>query len=331
MAQPPREPQHVLSQTPNMHRVAIVACDNVVPFDLSTPLEIFGRARLASGARAYEVRVCAPSRRVRAQAFTLELRHGLSALARADTIIVAGVEDIAAPVPPALVRALRRAAARGARIASVCSGAFVLAATGLLDGRRATTHWLATDALARAFPAVQVDANVLYVDEGRLLSSAGAAAAFDLCLHMIRCDHGASVAAGAARLSVMPLERDGGQSQFITRPAPSAPGSSLDGVLAWLNEHARQPLTLPRIAKRAAMSVRTFNRRFREQTGVTPLRWLLRARVRHAQGLLERTDQPIERVATDSGFGSVTAFREQFRRVVGTSPTRYRSAFRSRQ
>ncbi|MET0413761.1 MAG: helix-turn-helix domain-containing protein, partial [Polyangiaceae bacterium] len=150
------------------------------------------------------------------------------------------------------------------------------------------------------------------------------------CLHMVRCDHGASVAAAAARVSVMPLERDGGQSQFIERPAPTPSGSSLHGVLAWLDEHAHQRLTLPRIAKRAAMSVRTFNRRFLEQTGLTPLRWLLRARVRHAQGLLERTDHAIERVATEAGFGSVTAFREQFRRLLGTSPTRYRSAFRSR-
>lgn len=314
-----------------MHRVVIVACEGVVPFDLATPLEIFGRARLASGAPAYDVRVCAPSRRIRAQSFTLELRHGLGALSRADTVIVAGVEDIAAAVPVALVRALVRAAARGARIASVCSGTFVLAATGLLDGRRATTHWLATEALARAFPKVHVDPNVLYVDEGCLLSSAGAAAAFDLCLHMIRRDHGVSVAAAAARVSVMPLERDGGQSQFIERPPPSAPSTSLHGVLAWLNEHAHQPLTLPRMAQRAAMSVRTFNRHFRQQTGVTPLRWLLRARVRHAQSLLERTDHAIERVATEAGFGSVTAFREQFRRLVGTSPSGYRGAFRSRQ
>jgi transcriptional regulator GlxA family with amidase domain len=313
-----------------MRRVAIVACDDVVPFDLSAPYEIFGRVRLATGAPGYDVRVCAATRRVRCRAFQLELRHGLSELARADTIILPGVEDVTAPVPERLIRALRRAATRGARIASVCSGTFLLAATGLLDGRRATTHWLAAAELARRYPKVRVDADVLYVDEGALLSSAGAAAAFDLCLHMVRRDYGASVAAAAARVSVMPLERDGGQSQFIERPVPPLESSSLNGVLAWMDENAQRALPVKRIAKRAAMSVRTFNRRFREQTGLTPLTWLLRARVRQAQGLLEQSDHSIERVATETGFRSVAAFREHFRRFVGTSPSGYRSAFRSR-
>jgi transcriptional regulator GlxA family with amidase domain len=314
-----------------MHRVAIVASDHVVPFDLAAPCEIFGRVRLATGAPGYDVRVCGVSERVEAGAFSLVLRHGLRGLARADTIILPGIEDVSAAVPERLVRAVQRAAARGARIASICSGAFVLAATGLLDGRRATTHWLASAELARRYPKIRVDPDVLYVDEGAVLSSAGAAAAFDLCLHMVRKDYGARVAASAARVSVMPLERDGGQSQFIERPPLAADTSSLTGVLAWMDQNVQRPLPVDRIAKRAAMSVRNLNRRFREQTGITPLRWLLRARVRHAQQSLESTDHAIERIATEAGFGSVTAFREQFRRLVGTSPSGYRSAFRSRR
>lgn len=313
-----------------MHRMVIVASDGVVPFDLAAPCEIFGRVRLASGAPGYEVRVCGVTRHVQSAQFRLELRHGLRELARADTVILPGIDDVTRAVPDRLVRAVQRAAARGARIASICSGAFLLAATGLLDGRRATTHWLATDELARRYPKVLVDPAVLYVDEGQVLSSAGAAAAFDLCLHMVRLDHGANVAASAARLSVMPLERDGGQSQFIERAPPTPDGSSLASVLCWMEKNLQSQLSAQRIAKRAAMSVRNLNRRFREQTGLTPLRWLSRARVRYAQTLLEASNHSVERVASEAGFASGTAFREQFRRLVGTSPAAYRSAFRSR-
>lgn len=202
-----------------MHTVAIVALDGVVPFDLSIPTEVFGRVRLPGGGEGYQVRVCGVSPEVHAGAFVMKTRHGLSALARADTIILPGITDVSAPAPPRLLSALRAAAARGTRIASICSGAF-LAAAGLLDGLRATTHWLATEELARRHPAVQVDPNVLYVDNGQLLTSAGAAAGLDLCLHLVRRDYGAAVAADAARLAVMPLERTGGQSQFITHVPP---------------------------------------------------------------------------------------------------------------
>jgi transcriptional regulator GlxA family with amidase domain len=314
-----------------MHRVAIVATDGVVPFDLATPCEVFGRVRLPGGRPAYRVRVCGVTREVDAGTFRLRARHGLEELARADTIILAGAADPNAPVPEPLVRAVRTAAARGTRVASMCSGAFLLAATGLLDGRRATTHWRATGELARRYPRVRVDPNVLYVDEGQVLTSAGAAAAFDLCLHMVRLDHGAAVAAEAARFSIMPLERDGGQSQFIVHASPAPDGSSLAPLLVWLERHLGEELRLADIARRAAMSVRSLNRRFREQTGTTPLQWLLRARVRRAQLLLETTAHSIERIATSAGFGSASVFREHFRRLVTTSPHAYRRAFRSRR
>ncbi|MFD8422332.1 GlxA family transcriptional regulator [Streptomyces sp. NPDC059466] len=314
-----------------MHTVAVLALDQVIPFDLSAPIDAFGRARLPDGRAAYRIRVCSveAGQEVGAGLFTLRAPHGLEALAEADTIILAGTENPTAPLPPGVADALRAAAANGTRIASVCVGAFVFAATGLLDGLRATTHWIAAGDLAALHPAVTVDPNVLYVDNGQFLTSAGAAAALDMCLHMIRRDHGSAVAAHAARLSVMPLEREGGQAQFIVHAQPPAPaGTTMEPLLGWLEENADRDLTLEDIAVRAGTSTRTLNRRFREQTGTTPLQWLHRARVRRAQYLLETTTYPVERIATQAGFGSPTAFRERFKRVVGTSPYAYRRAFR---
>lgn len=313
-----------------MHRVAIVAFDGVVLFDLAVPGEALGRTRLPNGALAYDVRVCGVSRSIDAGITTLQTRHGLGWLAHADTVLIPGVSELDAPISPALIRALRAAHARGARLASVCSGAFVLAATGLLDGRRATTHWLAAEELARRYPAIDVDPNVLYVDNGRLLTSAGAAAGLDLCLHLVRRDFGAAVAADAARLSVMPLERAGGQAQFIKHIAPESEGASLEPLMAWMREHAHRALTLPQLARKAAMSVRSLNRHFREQTGTTPLQWLLRARVAKAQLLLETTELSIELIAAKAGFGSAAALRDHFQRVAGTHPQAYRRAFRSK-
>ncbi|MCR6490449.1 helix-turn-helix domain-containing protein [Amycolatopsis sp. OK19-0408] len=311
-----------------MHIVAVLALDQVVPFDLATPIEVFSRT-LLRGRPAYEVRICGPAPELDAGMFTLRAPFDLSGLADADTIIVPGRASNP-PLPPSVHSALRAAAARGARIASICSGAFVLAETGLLDGLRATTHWAAAPELARRFPAVDVDPDVLYVDNGQFLSSAGAAAGLDLCLHLIRRDHGSAVAADAARLSVMPLEREGGQAQFIVHDRPPAPrGSELEPVLTWLEANCAAELTLAEIAARVGMSTRTLNRRFREQTGTTPLQWLLRARVRRAQHLLEATGDPVDRIAGDVGFGSPTAFRERFKRIVGTSPQAYRASFRS--
>jgi transcriptional regulator GlxA family with amidase domain len=311
-----------------VHTVAILALDGVVPFDLSTPVEVFGRARLSDGEAAYRVGVCAATREVETGTFTLRAPWTLDALADADTIMLPGVADPTAPVPDPVLKELRRAAERGARIASICVGAFVLAATGLLDGQRATTHWAAAGLLAARHPEIEVDPDVLYVDNGGTLTSAGAAAGLDLCLHLVRRDHGSAVAADIARTSVMPLERDGGQAQFIVHEPPAPEGATLEPLLRWMRENVRAALTLDDIAAQARLSARTLNRRFRAQTGTTPLQWLHRARIHQAQYLLETTTHPVDRIASDVGFGSPTAFRDRFKRLTGTTPHAYRRAFR---
>lgn len=312
-----------------MHTVAVLALDKVIPFDLSTPIEVFVRTRLPGGRPAYRVGVCGATPIVDAGLFTLRPPWGLDALLEAQTIILPGCADPTAPIPAVVLEALRHAASRGTRIASICSGAFILAATGLLDGYGATTHWRGAALLAELHPAVRVDPKVLYVDNGQFLTSAGAAAGLDLCLHLIRRDHGSAVAADAARLSVMPLEREGGQAQFIVHDHPPAPkGSDLEPVMRWMEENCAKDLSLQDIAAHAGMSTRTLNRRFREQTGTTPLQWLARVRIRRAQHLLETTGHAVDRIAGQVGFGSPTAFRERFKRVAGTSPKSYRAAFR---
>ncbi|WP_424532402.1 GlxA family transcriptional regulator [Sphaerisporangium viridialbum] len=312
-----------------MHTVAVLALDQVIPFDLSTPIEVFTRTRLPDGRPGYQVRVCAERPEVDAGAFTLRAPWGLDGLEGADTIIVPGTASPMGPLSPAVHHALTAAAAHGTRIASICSGTFPLAATGLLGGLRATTHWAAADLLAAAYPDIEVDPGVLYVDNGQILTSAGAAAGLDLCLHLIRRDYGSAVAADAARLSVMPLEREGGQAQFIVQPLPSRTrGSALEPLLTWLQASLARDLTVADIAAHAGMSTRTLMRRFREQTGTTPLQWLHRARVRQAQHLLETTGHTVERIGTQVGFASSTAFRDRFKRVTGVSPHTYRRTFR---
>ncbi|NEB38021.1 helix-turn-helix domain-containing protein [Streptomyces sp. SID14515] len=311
-----------------MHTVAVLALDQVIPFDLSTPIEVFTRTRLPDGRPGYQIRVCAEQPEIDAGAFTLRAPWGLDGLAGADTVIVPGTAAPTAPISPAVRDALRTAARAGTRIASICSGTFPLAATGLLDGLRATTHWIAADLLAATHPDIEVDPDVLYVDNGRILTSAGAAAGLDLCLHMIRRDYGSAVAADAARLSVMPLEREGGQAQFIVHDyAPAPQGHALEPLLSWLQDNLAAELTLADIAARASTSTRTLMRRFREQTGTTPLQWLHRARVRQAQHLLETTDHSVERIGAQVGFGSPTAFRDRFRKTTGVSPRAYRRTF----
>ena len=312
-----------------MHRVAILALDSVIAFDLGIACEVFARAQLPDGTAAYSVLVCGVCGSVQTSAFELRPPGRLRDMATADTVVVPGIEDIEGPIAPQVIASLQAAWDRGARIVSICTGAFVLGATGLLDGRRATTHWIASDDLARRHPLAIVEPNVLFVDEGRLVTSAGASAGLDMCLHLVRRDHGQAVAAHAARLAVAPLNRDGGQAQFI-RQAPSVRGSSLSGTLDWMLASLEQPLDVAAMAARAGMSERTFARRFLEQTGTTPLQWLLTARVRRAQELLEGTAMTTDEVAEHSGFESSVTFRSRFQRTVGLSPAIYRRRFRGK-
>jgi transcriptional regulator GlxA family with amidase domain len=308
--------------------IAVVALDGVIPFDVSTPCEVFGRVSVPGIPEPYRVLVCGEKPTIKAGPFDLQVRWDLSHLARAHTVIVPGIDTPNARIPEAVIRAIRDAADGGARIASICTGTFVLAATGLLDGLNATTHWAAVAHLAKRHPTIRVDPNVLYVDNGQILTSAGAAAGIDLCLHLVRQDYGAAVAAQTARLSVVPLERAGGQSQFIVQE-PVASSPDIAPLLTWLLEHLAEPITLEGIAVQAQTSTRTLSRYFKSQTGTTPLQWLLAARVRRAQELLERTNLTAEKIAQSVGFESVSAFRVCFYRRVGTTPQRYRQHFAS--
>jgi len=308
--------------------VAVVAFDGVVLSDLAIPCDVFGRVRDSKGRFPYEVRVCSLRRRVRSDHLSLDVPRRLASLQRASTVIVPGIEPIDRPVPEELIRALRGAIARGASVASICSGAFVLARTGALNGLQATTHWLAAEELARRYPEIDVNPDVLYVDNGGILTSAGAAAALDLCLHLVRRDLGAEVAARTARLAVMPLERAGGQAQFIVHEPPAANDKSAIGpLLLWITQNLDKELTLPRIARQAAMSTRTLSRRFLERVGATPAQWVSAARVRRAQHLLETTSLSVEEVAAHSGFRSASVFRQHFGGIIATTPIAYRRNF----
>jgi len=317
-----------------VHTVAVLALPDIVAFDLSTPVEVFGRVTLPSGEPGYRVIVCGSESMVTAGPLRIATDDGIDALASAQTIVVPGRNDVMTDTPEEVVAALRAAIANGTRIASICTGALTLAATGLLDGKRATTHWLAADLFRAAFPAVQLDPDVLYVDEGQVLTSAGASAGIDLCLHMVQRDYGAAVAADAARLAVAPLHRSGGQAQFILRNRVPlkhiAEQTELDELLGWIEQEAHRDLTLSDIADRAAISVRTVNRRFQAETGQTPMQWVTGVRVRHAQQLLESTSLGVERIGREVGFMSSANFRDQFRRLTGVSPQCYRNTFRDR-
>jgi transcriptional regulator GlxA family with amidase domain len=317
-----------------MHTVAVLALPDTIAFDLTTPIEAFGRVRLPSGATGYRVVACGSQPEVSAGPIRIATDHGLEALAEADTIVVPGLNDVSVDAPDEVLAALTAAYTRGVRIASICSGAFTLAAAGLLDGKRATTHWIVAELFRSRFPAVDLDPDVLYVDEGQVLTSAGASAGLDLCLHMIARDYGAAVAADAARLAVAPLHRSGGQAQFILRNRAAvkhiAERTELDDVLAWIEQQAHRDVTLHDIAARAAVSVRTLNRRFQAETGQTPMQWLTGVRVRHAQQLLESTAYGVEKIGREVGFTSPANFREQFRRLTGVAPLNYRNTFRDR-
>ncbi|MFD9813529.1 GlxA family transcriptional regulator [Streptomyces sp. NPDC059080] len=319
-----------------MHVVAVVVPPGAVGFDLTAACQVFHLARRPDGSKPYEVLVCgdAPvtSTAAGAACFGVVPARPLRAALGADTIVVPGV---AADQPPDedVRELLRRAAARGTRIASICTGAFLLAEAGLLDGADAATHWLAADQLAQAHPAVRVDPSVLFVDNGQVLSSAGLAAGLDLCLHLVSRDHGAAVAARTARALVVPRRRDGDMAQLVRRPpgpaADAAWQDRLHGTLDWLHRNLHLSLTLSDIARQAGMSVRHLHRRFRELTGMTPLGWLLWARTERARELLETTDLPIDRIAGIAGFGSAVTLRLRFRERVGTTPAAYRKSFRA--
>ncbi|WP_123027375.1 GlxA family transcriptional regulator [Mycolicibacterium stellerae] len=317
-----------------MGSVAVVAFPDVIAYDLALAVEVFARVPLSNGENGYRVQVCGTEPVIAAGRVRIGTDHGLEALADADTIIVPGSNDVAAAAPGDLIAALRSAYTAGTRIASICTGAFTLAAAGLLDGKRATTHWFAADLFRAAYPAVRLDPDVLYVDEGQILTSAGASAGLDLCLYMVQRDHGAATAATAAKLAVAPLHRSGGQAQFIVRNRLPitiiGEQTELDSVLAWIEQNSHRELTLADIAEHAAMSVRTLNRHFQAETGQTPMQWVTGVRVRHAQELLERTTHGVERIGRDVGFTSAANFREQFRRLSGVAPQSYRNTFRQR-
>lgn len=302
--------------------LAFAVTDGMLHFELTATYEIFTAPQLG-----YRVQVCADGP-VRLGKFTLEPDLPLEELRRADTVIVPAIEDVDEPLSPALVQAVKAAHDKGARIVSLCTGAFVLAEAGLLDGLRATTHWGHTDELARRYPRVEVDPDVLYVDNGQVLTSAGKAAAIDLSLHVIRNDYGAATANTAARRLVVPPHRDGGQAQFVLAPVPSGEGHPLTELFDWVSARFDQMITVEDMARQASMSSRHLGRLFRAVTGTTPLQWLHTQRIRRAQELLEMTDDSVDQIAEASGMGTATTLRRHFHRTVGVPPDTYRRTFR---
>jgi transcriptional regulator GlxA family with amidase domain len=319
----------------NPHRVVVLALDDVVPFDLGIPARVFHDALDDARNRLYQVSICsiggAP---VRTNAgFTVAVEHDEQALATADTVVIATQEPTTAmlqtgTLPPEVTAALALIRPR-TRIVSLCTSAFILAAAGLLDGLAATTHWALAADFSRLFPHVELDANVLFVDNGRILTSAGAAAGIDLCLHLVRRDHGAAVASATARRCVVAPWRDGGQAQFIERTVPQEGDASTTRTREWALERIAEPLALTDLAAHANMSVRTFTRRFTAETGSSPNQWLIQRRVDHARSLLETSDLPIDRIAAEVGFNSATLLRKHLQTTLGVSPTVYRRTFRA--
>lgn len=317
------------------HQVAVLARHGIMPLELGIVHQMFGQARGSDGEPLYAVGTCAvvPGE-IRTDAdFTITVEHGIELLAHADTVVVPATHDPDATDATGLLgEDLAAALGRirpGTRIASICTGAFVLAAAGLLDGKRATTHWNSAAHFRHLFPRVDLDSDVLYTDAGDVLTSAGEAAGIDLCLHMIRRDHGAAVANAVARRTVVPPHREGGQAQFIERPVPEPRISSTTAARAWALEHLDRPLSLQELAARESMSVRTFTRRFRDEVGMSPVRWLTQQRIERARHLLEATDLPVDRVAERAGFGTATSLRQHLHAAIGVSPSAYRATFRA--
>lgn len=315
------------------HRVVVLALSGVSTFDLGCAIQVFGpAARPDLVPTVYDFVVCGQGGAVAtSDGFALKLEHGLRALENADTVVVPGyVTAVAEPPTPAVIRALRAASGRGARMVSICVGAFALGHAGVLDGRRATTHWAAAELLGAKFPHVEVLPDVLYVDDGPVLTSAGFAAGLDLALHVVRHDHGAEHAAKIGRWSLIAPHRDGGQVQFVPNPVPSSAGTGLAPTRAWALDRLREPLGLAELAAHASCSERTLTRRFREEVGCSPKRWLLQVRVNRARELLESTVLTVDEVASETGFPSAAALRAQFGVLLRTTPTAYRRTFRGR-
>ncbi|MFE7544640.1 GlxA family transcriptional regulator [Streptomyces platensis] len=308
------------------HRVAVLVLPRVLPVDLGIPTQIFH----ARPHTPYALTVCGAARGsvTTSTGFTVGVRAGLPALARADTIIVPGYWDYQRPPAPEVTAALKRAFRRGARIVSICTGAFALAAAGLLNGRTVTTHWASADELEESYPQVRVDRSVLYIDDDPLLTSAGVTAGIDLCLHLVRKDLGAAVANDIARELVAAPHRDGGQAQYIARSLPEPTAHTLADTREWAVRHLDEPLPLDVLARHARVSTRTLVRMWRQETGSTPHQWLLNARVNHARELLEVTDLGIEQIADRCGLGTGTNLRARFRNALGTTPSAYRRTFR---
>lgn len=317
-----------------MHRIAVFVRAGVLPFELGTVHRLFGQARTPDGDPLYEVLTCTfrPGDVPADADFTVHVGHGPELLAKADTVMfLSSKEDYEPQTGGPLRGPIAEAFAHirpGTRLASICTGVFVLAAAGVLDGKRATTHWASAADLCRLYPSVQVEENVLYTDSGDVLTSAGVAAGIDLCLHMIRRDHGIAIANRVARDTVVAPHRDGGQAQFIRRPVPEPRSSSTARARAWALEHLGRPLSLRELAGQESMSVRTFTRRFREEVGISPVQWLTQQRIERARQLLEESELPVDRVAADAGFGTAASLRQHLQAALGVSPSAYRATFR---
>lgn len=317
------------------HRVVVLALTGLLPFELGIPHRIFGRAKDADGHPLYEIVTCSlrPGP-VRTEAdFDINVEHGPEILATADTVVIPASYELG-PVyeEGRLTEELAGALAHvrpGTRMVSICTGGYVLAAAGYLDGRPATTHWSSAEHFQRLFPSVKVDADVLFIDDGDVLTSAGVAAGIDLCLHIVRRDHGTAVANDVARRTVVPPHRDGGQAQYIHRPVPEPQLATTTGARAWALSRLHEPIQLRDMADQESMSVRTFTRRFREEAGISPGQWLTRQRVERARHLLESTDLSVDQVARDAGFGTAQSMRQHLQAALGVPPTAYRRAFRA--
>ncbi|MFD8380715.1 GlxA family transcriptional regulator [Streptomyces sp. NPDC059679] len=325
----PKESSHDARGAAALHRVVVIVDENSNPFELGCATEVFGLHRPEIGRDLYDFRLCSPEPRtlMRDAFFTLTGVAGLEAADAADTLIVPNRPDVDVPRRPAVLATVRRAHRRGARLVGFCSGAFTLAEAGVLDGRRATAHWQWADSFRARFPSVRLEEDVLFVDDGDILTAAGSAAALDLGLHIVRRDHGAEVANSVSRRLVFAAHRDGGQRQFIERPVPDVPDESLAPVLAWAQERLDAPLTVSDLAACAAVSPATLHRRFRAQLGTTPLAWLTGERLTLACRLIERGESRFEVVARHSGLGTAANLRALMRREIGLTPSAYRRRF----